>query len=175
MIKNFLQKSKQVNDSIKSFVITLILHVTLLAALLLSFEKNLATPPAVVVLDVALLGKIKKEKKSAIIDHKNFTQKGLKHFHQESELLGNDSEKKVKLIANPLPEIPQDLRDEAFESKAVARFYIAANGEVKNVELIKPCKNPKLNRLLIQSLKKWQFSQNFTESVQDIAVNFKVE
>ncbi len=83
------------------------------------------------------------------------------------------------VTSRPLPEIPEDLRQEAFNSYAIARFYIAADGDIK-VELIKHCSNPRLNKLLLQSLQKWKFSPaSFggvpVDSVQDIKVNFKVE
>lgn len=81
--------------------------------------------------------------------------------------------------ARPLPKIPDDLREEAFQSFAVARFHIAADGSF-NVELIKPCNNPKLNFLLLNSLKKWQFAPEkhlgiFVATTKDIKVEFKVE
>lgn len=79
----------------------------------------------------------------------------------------------------PLPKIPDDLREEAFQSYAIARFYIDAEGSFR-VELIKPCNNPRLNFLLLESLKKWQFipEKKFGVSVatiKDIRVEFKVE
>jgi len=79
----------------------------------------------------------------------------------------------------PLPKIPDDLRVEAFQSYAIARFHIATDGSFK-VELIKPCNNPKLNFLLLESLKKWQFTPEkhlgiFMPSTKDIRVEFKVE
>ncbi|NBV06919.1 MAG: energy transducer TonB [Proteobacteria bacterium] len=163
------------SDQVKSFIIAAILHALLLAVLLMSFKKP-ETPPAVIALDIAFISEVKKEKKSKQIHHqKNFSQEREKHLHQESESIVNDSEKKVKLVANPLPEIPQDLRTEAFESSAIARFYIDANGQVTKVELIKPCANPRLNNLLLKSLRKWEFSKNSTSSIQDIRVKFKVE
>ena len=79
----------------------------------------------------------------------------------------------------PLPKIPDDLREEAFQNYAIARFHIAADGSF-TVELIKPCNNPKLNFLLLESLKKWQFVPEkkfgvFVAATKDIKVEFKVE
>jgi protein TonB len=79
----------------------------------------------------------------------------------------------------PLPSIPDELREEAMNSTALARFHIAADGSA-TVELLQPSQNPKLNRLLLASLKTWQFQParkqgSPIESVQNIRVHFKVE
>jgi protein TonB len=55
-----------------------------------------------------------------------------------------------------MPQIPDDLRDEAFNFTALARFHIAADGTVE-VELAKATPNPRLNRILLDSLAKWRF------------------
>ena len=39
---------------------------------------------------------------------------------------------------------------------ATARFTIAVDGSA-TVELVKPTQNPRLNRLLLDTLKKWKF------------------
>jgi len=62
----------------------------------------------------------------------------------------------ARVIFRPMPQIPDDLRNIAFKFSARARFNIAADGSVK-VELIKPTPNPRLNRILLDSLKKWRF------------------
>lgn len=87
--------------------------------------------------------------------------------------------KSAKIATRELPQIPDELRQEAFSSYAIARFYILANGEIK-VELIKPCSNPELNRLLLKSLRKWRFEPAVKNGVaidssQDIRVDFRVE
>lgn len=107
--------------------------------------------------------------------HENFLKK-----NELENKLGNDSKeniarKKSNLIYQPLPEIPEDLRYEAFNTEALARFYISKQGVVTKVELIKPCNNPKLNYLLIKSLYMWRFEAGDTEILQDIAVRFKVD
>ncbi|NNM69002.1 MAG: TonB family protein [Gallionella sp.] len=40
---------------------------------------------------------------------------------------------------------------------AVARFQIAADGTT-TVELIRPTQNPRLNRLLLDTLRNWRFA-----------------
>jgi protein TonB len=59
-------------------------------------------------------------------------------------------------IIRPMPQIPDDLREEAFSSIALARFHVAADGSAE-VELARPTPNPRLNRILLDSLKKWRF------------------
>jgi protein TonB len=55
-----------------------------------------------------------------------------------------------------MPQIPDDLREGTFNSAALARFHVAADGSAQ-VELAKPTSNPRLNRILLDSLKKWRF------------------
>ncbi len=85
-----------------------------------------------------------------------------------------NTEQKPIIAYRPLPQIPDDLRQEAFKSYAIARFYINLDGSTA-VELIQPCPNPKLNYLLLKSLRKWRFTNIDRTSVQDIRVEFKVE
>ncbi len=94
-----------------------------------------------------------------------------------SEFSNSDSARnfEAKIIHNPLPKIPDELRYEAFQSEALARFYIAASGEVMNVELVQPCANPKLNYLLLKTLRQWKFSSQSADSKQEIKIKFKVE
>lgn len=89
------------------------------------------------------------------------------------------SDKKASTIYQPLPTIPDELREEAFSTVAIARFHIATDGSA-TVELIKPCANPKLNHLLLVSLRRWRFTPArhlgvATPSTEDIQVRFKVE
>jgi periplasmic protein TonB len=62
----------------------------------------------------------------------------------------------ARAIVQPLPQIPDDLRREAFQSSIMARFHIAADGSAE-VELTRPTQNVRLNRILMDSLKKWRF------------------
>jgi protein TonB len=63
----------------------------------------------------------------------------------------------VKSIFQPLPVIPDELRQDAMNESAVARFQIAADGTT-TVELIRPTQNPRLNRLLLDTLRNWRFA-----------------
>ncbi|CAE6721670.1 hypothetical protein R20943_01577 [Paraburkholderia aspalathi] len=81
-------------------------------------------------------------------------------------------------IAQPLPELPDDLRDQAYQTVATARFAIHVDGSV-DVELIKPTSNPRLNQILLETLRKWRFfpamqAGHPIESRQDIRVHFNV-
>jgi periplasmic protein TonB len=62
----------------------------------------------------------------------------------------------ARAIIKPMPQIPDDLREEAFNSVALALFHIAVDGSV-TVELAKSTPNPRLNRILLDSLRKWRF------------------
>lgn len=62
----------------------------------------------------------------------------------------------AQALVQPLPVIPDDLREEAMNEAATARFSIGVDGSA-TVELVKPTQNPRLNRLLLDTLKKWKF------------------
>ncbi len=62
----------------------------------------------------------------------------------------------ARAIVRPMPQIPDDLREGAFNSAALARFHIAVDGSA-TVELARPTQNPRLNRILLDSLRKWRF------------------
>ncbi len=62
----------------------------------------------------------------------------------------------ARAIVRPMPQIPDDLREQAFNFAALARFHVAADGSAE-VELARPTPNPRLNRILLDSLKKWRF------------------
>jgi len=62
----------------------------------------------------------------------------------------------ARAIYKPLPEIPEALRHRNIEVVAIARFQVAANGAAQ-VELVEPTSDPDLNRVLLDSLKRWRF------------------
>jgi periplasmic protein TonB len=85
----------------------------------------------------------------------------------------------ARAIIQPMPQIPDDMRAEAFNFAALARFHIAVDGSVK-VELAKPTPNPRLNRILLDSLKKWRFIPAIkngkpVDSTEDIVVKIEVK
>jgi protein TonB len=84
----------------------------------------------------------------------------------------------ARAIVRPMPQIPDDLREDAFNSVALARFQIAVDGSVK-VELAKPTPNSRLNKVLLNSLRKWRFMPAIkngkpVESTEEIVVKIEV-
>jgi protein TonB len=84
----------------------------------------------------------------------------------------------AKAIYQPLPKIPDDLRDEAISAVAIARFQINPDGTA-SVELIKATSNPRINQIIVNTLKTWKFFpalQNGkpVSSTQEIKVHIDV-
>ncbi|WP_322028736.1 TonB family protein [Paraburkholderia sp. J76] len=82
-------------------------------------------------------------------------------------------------IVQPLPVLPDDLREYTYRAVALARFTIHPDGSV-DVVLVKSTPNPRLNQLLLEALRNWRFSPAIKEghpieSEQDIRVHFNVE
>lgn len=69
--------------------------------------------------------------------------------------LGSDS-LGARAIYSPVPKIPDDLREMAFEAVAVAHFEVSYDGNVK-VTLAKPTADPRLNQILLSTLQQWRF------------------
>jgi periplasmic protein TonB len=84
--------------------------------------------------------------------------------------LGSDSSGARAMYA-PKPTVPDDLRENAFSAIAVARFRVSADGDVK-VDLVKPTPNPRLNQILIETLKQWRF---FPAMKGGVAINSEFE
>jgi TonB family protein len=85
----------------------------------------------------------------------------------------------AQAIVQPLPVIPDELRQDAMKETATARFHIAVDGSV-TVELIKPTQNPRLNRLLLDTLKNWKFFPAMKEgkpvaSIENIVIRVQVK
>ncbi len=79
----------------------------------------------------------------------------------------------------PVPKIPDDLREEIFQTEAVARFTVSYDGIVK-VTLLKPTNNPRLNQLLLDTLRQWRFFPAVRDgvainSVFDIRIPIRVQ
>src|SRR5258708_39749787 len=62
----------------------------------------------------------------------------------------------ARVLYQPKPEIPEQLRRRSLELAALARFRIAADGSAQ-VELVEPTPDPDLNRSLMETLTKWRF------------------
>jgi protein TonB len=62
----------------------------------------------------------------------------------------------AQAIYAPIPKIPDDLRADVFHAEAVARFQVLPDG-TSQVVLVRPTPNPRLNYLLLETLKQWRF------------------
>jgi protein TonB len=85
----------------------------------------------------------------------------------------------AKVIYQPIPQIPDELRQDALSASAVARFHVAVDGTT-TVELIRPTPNPKLNRLLLSTLKNWKFFPSMKDgkpaaSIEEIVIKIEVK
>jgi protein TonB len=72
-------------------------------------------------------------------------------------LIGNGSDNAgARATYAPVPEIPDDLREDALAAVAIAHFEIGDDGQAR-VTLRQPTENPRLNQLLLEALKLWRF------------------
>ena len=62
----------------------------------------------------------------------------------------------ARAIYSPLPQIPDELRERASQTEALARFDIRADGTA-SVQLVRPTPDPTLNRVILQNLQTWRF------------------
>jgi protein TonB len=84
----------------------------------------------------------------------------------------------ARAIAKPLPDIPDELRRRVLSLTALARFRIAASGFAE-VELIEATPDPTVNRILLESLRRWRFFPALADgmpvaSVQEIRIQLSV-
>jgi len=176
-----------------SFAVGFLVYFLLLGFFAFVFFKKLQMPQVTLEVDADLVCDVSAHEKSKSREEKSdlekiSSEKNAQKKSSEEKLEPNkanaeneeneaqkNSAKKIPPLFQPLPEIPQELRYEAFNSKAVARFYVDAAGNVARVELITPTSNPKLNQLLLKSLRKWKFASSRIGVTQDIVVTFKVE
>ena len=85
----------------------------------------------------------------------------------------------ARAIYQPIPTIPDELREEALSAVAIARFHVAPDGTV-TVELINPTRNPRLNQMLLDTLKTWRFFPATKDghpvaSTQDLRISVEVK
>jgi protein TonB len=78
----------------------------------------------------------------------------------------------ARAIYAPTPVIPDDLREDVMQTEAVARFNVSFDG-VSEVTLEKPTSNPRLNQVLLVTLKQWKFFPAVKNGVA-IASSFEV-
>ncbi len=115
------------------------------------------------------------------ISKKAFNEKQEIEPKQQNKVLETTNSKnnleaqKISPLFQPLPEIPLDMRSEFFSTKIIAKFYIEKDGSVSDVELLEISHNPRLNLLLLKSLKKWRFEASNQALTQIINVKFAVK
>ena len=63
----------------------------------------------------------------------------------------------ARAIYAPVPEIPDELREDALVAVAIAHFEVGYDGQVR-VALTQPTMNPRLNELLLETLRQWRFA-----------------
>jgi hypothetical protein len=88
--------------------------------------------------------------------------------------INNNSNIERKILHQPLPHIPQDLRYDLLNETIIANFSIDENGKVLEIKLISPSKNLKLNSLLREKLQEWIFTTHTKITSQNVEVNFIV-
>jgi periplasmic protein TonB len=67
-------------------------------------------------------------------------------------------------IYAPAPEIPDDLRENEIQTVAIAHFKVTYDGEV-TVFLATKTENPRLNQILLETLKQWRFVPGMKDGV----------
>ena len=78
----------------------------------------------------------------------------------------------ARAIYAPTPVIPDDLREDVMQTEAVARFNVSFDG-ISEVTLEKPTSSPRLNQVLLETLKQWKFFPAVKNGVA-IASTFEV-
>lgn len=81
-------------------------------------------------------------------------------------------------IYQPNPVLPEDLRDETMHLVIKARFHIAEDGSV-TVELLKSAPDPRVNQIILNTLKTWRFfpatqADKPVSSTQDVNISIDV-
>jgi protein TonB len=92
---------------------------------------------------------------------------------------GNAQNGPARATYQPLPEIPDDYRAEAFAAVALARFAVHPDGSA-DVTLVEATHNPTLNRMLLTSLRQWRFAAAIkdghpVETTIELRVHFNVQ
>jgi periplasmic protein TonB len=84
----------------------------------------------------------------------------------------------ARVLAQPMPVLPDDLREQGYQVTAIAHFRIHADGSF-DVDLVKPTQNPRLNQILLDTLHRWRFfpaveNGRPVDCDQDVRVHFLV-
>ncbi|MFZ0889858.1 MAG: hypothetical protein WA005_15540 [Candidatus Binataceae bacterium] len=63
----------------------------------------------------------------------------------------------ARALNAPVPQIPDDLRENVFSALAIAHFVVDREGHVQ-VTLVQPTSSPRLNQIILVTLRTWKFS-----------------
>lgn len=85
----------------------------------------------------------------------------------------------ARALYQPKPVLPESLRDSPIHVTVLARFHIQADGSAR-VELTQPAPDPRINQLILNTLKTWRFfpaieSGKPVASTLDISLPIDVE
>ncbi len=85
----------------------------------------------------------------------------------------------ARAIYQPVPKIPDELREEALRAVALARFHVREDGTV-TVELLTPTPDPRINQLILNTLSTWRFFPAMKDgkpqpSVQEIKIHVDID
>ncbi|BBO99772.1 energy transducer TonB [Sulfuriferula nivalis] len=85
----------------------------------------------------------------------------------------------ARALYQPKPKLSEDLLDATMHAVVMARFHIAADGSV-TVELTQPAPDPRVNQLILKTLRTWRFFPAMqagkpVASVQEIKVAIDVD
>lgn len=119
--------------------------------------------------------KISKEHNNKAQHHHNHLEGKKPDLVQQKNPDRSNIAKNLAPLYQPLPDIPEELRFEAMRTTALARFNIKSDGNVESVKLITASNSPKLNYLLVKSLKQWRFPPASNNSSQEISITFEVK
>ncbi len=62
----------------------------------------------------------------------------------------------ARALYDPIPQIPDDLRENVFSALAIAHFVVDREGQVQ-VTLVQSTSSPQLNQVILASLRTWKF------------------
>jgi periplasmic protein TonB len=85
----------------------------------------------------------------------------------------------ARALYDPAPSLPDDLRENAFSAEAVAHFIVNSDGTVQ-VSLTQPTPDPRLNQLILDTLRQWKFFPAMKDGVAiaselDVRIPISVE
>lgn len=83
------------------------------------------------------------------------------------------------VLENPKPEIPSEMKSEAFKTTCTCRFHIEPTGKFE-VKLLEGTHNEEIDRIVVATLKKWKFKPasvdgNPVASTRKLKIELEIE